>query len=42
MPQPQGGMMGDMSAGEQLMGQQMPTQPENMGDASTLGGLLGQ
>ena len=42
MPQPQGGMMGDMSAGEQLMGQQMPTQPANMGDASTLGGLLGQ
>jgi hypothetical protein len=42
MPQPQGGMMGDASAGEQLMAQQMPTQPEGMGDASALGGLLGQ
>jgi hypothetical protein len=42
MPQPQGGMMGDMSAGEQLMDQQMPAQPQGMGDASTLGGLLGQ
>ena len=42
MPQPQGGMMGDASAGEQLMAQQMPAQPEGMGDASALGGLLGQ
>lgn len=42
MSQPQGGMMGDMSAGEQLMDQQVPTQPQGMGDASVLSGLLGQ
>lgn len=44
--QPQGGMMGDMSAGEQLMDQQMPTEQApgmmpNMGAGSTLSGLLG-
>ena len=48
MPQPQGGMMGDMSAGDQLMSQQMPTEamPGGAGQMmppqpSTLNGLLG-
>ena len=43
MPQPEGGMMGDASAGEMLMGQQMPTQATGAQpvDGSMLGGLLG-
>ena len=42
-PQPQGGIMGDASAGEMLMGQQMPTQATGTQpiDGSMLGGLLG-
>jgi len=43
-PQPQGGMMGDASAGEMLMGQQMPSQAPAMPGAeggSALNGLLG-
>ena len=43
MSQPEGGMMGDASAGEMLMGQQMPTQATGTQpiDGSMLGGLLG-
>lgn len=44
MPQPDGGMMGADSAGEQLMDQQMPEQagmPAGMGEGSALNGLLG-
>lgn len=42
--QPAGGMMGDGSAGEQLMSQQMPTQMQGVpaiDTSSALGGLLG-